>query len=102
MADAGRRWRRGEQAAERLLRRCATRSWSGIPVPLGEVDLIALDGTTVVFVEVKTRTHSAYGSPFDAVDAASNDRCAVADITSPSTNSKAVTPGLMWSACGRG
>ena len=36
--------------------------------PLGEVDLIALDGRTIVFVEVKTRRAADGGSPFDAVD----------------------------------
>ncbi len=34
----------------------------------GEIDLVALDGATVVFVEVKTRTHVAFGTPFEAVD----------------------------------
>ena len=35
---------------------------------VGEVDLIALDGSTVVFVEVKTRSHAGSGSPFEAVN----------------------------------
>ena len=34
----------------------------------GEIDLIALDRGTVVFVEVKTRTTDAYGAPELAVD----------------------------------
>jgi putative endonuclease len=34
----------------------------------GEIDLIALDGGTVVFVEVKTRTQSDFGNPLEAVD----------------------------------
>jgi len=34
----------------------------------GEVDIIAVDGKTVVFVEVKCRTSEEYGSPQLAVD----------------------------------
>lgn len=34
----------------------------------GEIDLIAQDGTTIVFVEVKLRTTGEFGSPLAAVD----------------------------------
>jgi len=34
----------------------------------GEVDIIALDGDTLVFVEVKTRKSSRFGSGIEAVD----------------------------------
>ena len=34
----------------------------------GEIDLIALDGDTIVFVEVKTRKSKNYGLPSEAVD----------------------------------
>lgn len=33
----------------------------------GEIDLVALDGQTIVFVEVKTRTSSAAGHPTESV-----------------------------------
>ena len=36
----------------------------------GELDVIARDGETLVFVEVKTRASAGYGSAFDAVTAA--------------------------------
>jgi len=35
----------------------------------GELDIVCRDGTTVVFVEVKTRTSGAFGNPAEAVDA---------------------------------
>jgi putative endonuclease len=35
----------------------------------GEIDLIARDGPTLVFIEVKTRTQQKFGSPFDALTA---------------------------------
>lgn len=35
----------------------------------GEIDLIARDGATLVFIEVKTRTQKKFGSPFDALTA---------------------------------
>jgi putative endonuclease len=33
----------------------------------GEIDIVARDGKTLVFVEVKTRTSEAYGTPQDAI-----------------------------------
>ena len=34
---------------------------------IGEVDIIARDGDTTVFIEVKTRTNNSFGYPFEAV-----------------------------------
>ena len=34
-----------------------------------EIDIIALDGKTLVFVEVKARTNLNFGHPFEAIDA---------------------------------
>jgi putative endonuclease len=62
--------RRGEEAAARFLKRLGykilARSRRLAP---GELDLVALDGRTIVFVEVKTRTSSDVGHPAEAVDA---------------------------------
>ena len=45
-----------------------------VTAPQGELDLIALDGGTLVFVEVKTRTSEAYGAPELAVDRRKQER----------------------------
>jgi len=59
----------GERAATTFLRRRRYRILQrNYRCPTGELDLIALDGTTVVFVEVKTRTQEGFGNPLEAVD----------------------------------
>lgn len=59
----------GEEQAERFLRRLG---WKilGRRVRIGrdELDLVARNGETLVFVEVKTRRGENFGRPFDAVD----------------------------------
>jgi putative endonuclease len=40
----------------------------------GEIDIIARDGSDVVFVEVKTRSSAAFGAPAEAVDRAKSAR----------------------------
>ncbi|TME78696.1 MAG: YraN family protein [Chloroflexi bacterium] len=39
-----------------------------VRTPLGQLDLVAKDETTLVFVEVKTRTGHGFGLPQEAVD----------------------------------
>lgn len=34
----------------------------------GEIDIVAREGTTLLFIEVKTRSPSSWGRPLDAVD----------------------------------
>jgi putative endonuclease len=63
--------RRGENAAARFLARRGCKIVArGQRGQIGEIDLVAVDGRTVVFVEVKTRTTQDAGHPADAVDQA--------------------------------
>jgi putative endonuclease len=60
---------RGEKLAARWLRRQSYKIVArGSRGALGEIDLVAVDGRTVVFVEVKTRRSQDAGHPADAVD----------------------------------
>ena len=52
----------------------ATRSSSATGRAAGEADIIARDGDSVVFVEVKTRSSCDCGMPAEAVDEAKRDR----------------------------
>lgn len=60
--------RRGEDVAARYLTengyRLIARNWR---CPQGEIDVIVGKGDELVFVEVKTRTSTAYGHPFEAI-----------------------------------
>jgi putative endonuclease len=60
--------RRGERIAARAL---TSRGYeildSNWRCPEGEIDLVALDGEALVFIEVKTRTSTAFGHPFEAI-----------------------------------
>lgn len=58
----------GERLAARFLRRQGLRILARqCSNRFGEIDLIALDGDCIVFVEVKSRRSNAAGSPADAV-----------------------------------
>ncbi|GAB3546527.1 YraN family protein [Arthrobacter tumbae] len=60
--------KRGEALAARYLEdaglRIIDRNWR---CTLGEIDLVAVDGATLVVVEVKTRSSEAYGHPLEAI-----------------------------------
>ena len=67
----------GEEAAAQALRRSGLKILERrFRVRAGEIDLIAELGELVVFVEVKTRSGTAYGYPADAVTAAKQRRLA--------------------------
>ncbi len=60
---------RGERAAEKFLKRLGyTILHRGYRIMGGELDLVAVDGRTVVFIEVKTRHSHDAGHPTEAVD----------------------------------
>lgn len=60
--------RLGETIAAGYLERCGLRiidrNWR---CKQGELDLVAIDGTQTVFVEVKARSSVAFGHPFEAI-----------------------------------
>jgi putative endonuclease len=61
--------RRGERAAEKHLKRHGYRIVArNFRAAGAEIDLVALDGDTLVFVEVKTRRSRSAGGPEEAVD----------------------------------
>ncbi len=67
--------KRGERAAERyLLRQGMVIIARGYEDKFGEVDLIAVENETVVFVEVKTRSSDYAGDPAEAVDETKQQR----------------------------
>jgi putative endonuclease len=62
--------RRGEDAATRFLAGLGFRILErGFRTRAGEIDLIAFEGETLVFVEVKTRRSLTYGTPAESVNA---------------------------------
>jgi putative endonuclease len=67
--------RRGEQVAARYLKRCGYVILAQNYRAAGaEIDLVALDESTLVFVEVKFRVGSNFGTPVEAVDLEKRER----------------------------
>ncbi|MBE9531677.1 MAG: YraN family protein [Proteobacteria bacterium] len=59
----------GEKEAEKLLKRAGYKVVErNFRCKYGEIDIIALDGGVLVFIEVKTRTTSDFGSGKEAVN----------------------------------
>jgi putative endonuclease len=60
---------KGEEIAVKFLKKIGYQIISrNYKTPIGEIDIIAKDGDTVVFVEVKTRESITYGRPFESVN----------------------------------
>lgn len=59
----------GEKLAVRYIREKAYNVLAcNYTTRLGEIDIIAKQGNTIVFIEVKTRTTNTFGTPSEAVD----------------------------------
>lgn len=67
--DTGERGRRGEKLAAKFLRKhgykILYRNFRGRTG--GEIDIVAREGDTLVFVEVKTRGSEEFGRPFETI-----------------------------------
>ena len=64
------RGKKGEDLACRYLKEQGYRILDrNVRYKMGEIDVVALDGDHICFVEVKARTRTDYGMPRDAVDA---------------------------------
>ena len=77
--DDGRvlRGRRGEARAAEHLRAAGYRILEqNFRCRLGEIDLVAMDGHTLVFVEVRTRRQAAHGTALATVTASKQQRLA--------------------------
>ena len=60
--------RRGEAYARKMVEQRGLVVLSqNFRTPRGEVDLIAQEGDTIVFIEVKTRLSQQFGQPFESV-----------------------------------
>lgn len=60
---------KGENLAVKFLKRKGYRiAERNYKTSVGEIDIIAEDRGTLVFVEVKTRTDDSFGLPFEAVN----------------------------------
>lgn len=69
----------GEEAAELYLREQGYRIVArNVRTHLGELDLVALDGETLCFVEIKARSSGEYGPAIAAVGRAKQRRLAAA------------------------
>lgn len=62
--------REGERRAEAYLRASGYRiAGRNVRLPDGEIDFVCVDGATLVFVEVKSRSTADFGMALGAVDA---------------------------------
>ncbi len=73
--------KRSERLAAEYLKRKGYRILaSNYRSPLGEIDIVARDGDTLVFVEVKARSSRRFGSPKGAVTPAKQRKISMAAL----------------------
>ncbi|HPR82329.1 MAG TPA: YraN family protein [Pontiellaceae bacterium] len=73
--------RRGEVQAEQFLKRAGLKIIArNVRIGADELDLIAQQGDTLIFVEVKTRANEDFGRPFTAVNRAKRRKLSRAAI----------------------
>lgn len=73
--------RRGERQAEKFLKKAGLKIIArNVRVGHDELDLIAREYDTLVFVEVKTRTNEDFGRPASAVNAAKRKKLSRAAV----------------------
>lgn len=96
----------GEEAAAQHLQRqgfvVLERNWR---CDIGEIDIVARDGDTLVVCEVKTRTSTAFGHPLEAVTpqkAARLRRLAAGWMRSHDVRPKDIRIDLVGVVCGHG
>lgn len=74
----GRRRERGAAAEELAARHLEAQGYRvrarNVRAPLGEIDLVAEEGDTLVFVEVRGRTSTAFGSALESITPAKRRR----------------------------
>lgn len=88
----------GERATARYLQQLGYRILArGHRQRLGEIDLIALDGNWLVFVEVKTSRCDAAGDPSEAVDRSKQEKLTRAALIYLKQRRLSHPQGLTWS-----
>lgn len=71
----------GEESARRfLLKKGFKIIAQNYAVPGGELDLVAQDGNTLAFIEVKTRASNGFGGPAAAITPAKQKRITLAAV----------------------
>lgn len=61
--------RQGERLAEKYLKKKGYKILErNFRLRFGEIDLVAADGQTIVFVEVKTKTGEQFGEPWEMIN----------------------------------